>query len=139
MSLSESDIEALARHPKESAGDLDSRLTELRARGAKLLQCILYVKLNQGCSLAQARDIVVSSPAWIDQKEAFLRHQWDMFQEFLADNKDCIEAIHQTTTPDGTQMVVHMKTTGRAKGAGVEMNANQTEQGAPADGPNSSS
>jgi hypothetical protein len=61
-----------------------------------------------------------------------------MFQEFLSDNRERIEAINQTT-PDGTQMVAQMKTTGREKGAEVESNANQTEQGSPTDGPSMSS
>lgn len=109
MVMSDEEIEELARHPKESAGDLDVRLTELRSRGAGILQCIIYVRLNQVCSLAQACDIVVNSRAWADRKEEFLRQQQEAFEEFLAHNKDRVEAIHQTFTPDGTETVVRMK------------------------------
>jgi hypothetical protein len=109
MDISFGDIEELARQPKESAGDLDVRLTELRSRGAGILQCINYVRLNQVCSLAQACDIVVNSRAWANQKEEFLREQQEAFEEFLADNKDRIEAIHQTFTPDGGETVVRIE------------------------------
>jgi len=106
-------IEELAWLPKESAAALDTRLTELRSKGAGILECIRYVRLNQGCSLAQAGDIVVNSRAWVDQKEAFLRHQQEMFEEFLDYNKDRFEAIHTTFTPDRTEVVVRMKSPDR--------------------------
>jgi hypothetical protein len=107
MTLAE--IEEMARQPKEPEGALGTRLTELRSRGAGILECIRYVWLNQGCSLAKAGDIVVNSQAWADQKEEFLRQQWDALEEFLADNRGRIEAIDQTITPQGTKVVVHMK------------------------------
>src|SRR5262245_464153 len=107
--MSPLEIEELARLPKESAAALDARLTELRSKGAGILECIRYVRLNQGCSLVQAGDIVVNSRAWVDRKEAFLRHQQEMFEEFLDYNKDRFEAIHPTFTPDRTEVVVRMK------------------------------
>ena len=76
------------------------------------MQCIMYVRLNQVCSLAQAMDIVVNSRAWADRKDEFLRQQQEAFEEFLADNQDRIEAIHQTYTADGTETVVRMKPLG---------------------------
>jgi hypothetical protein len=95
--------------PRVSAVALEARLTDLRSQGARILECIKYVMLNQGCSLAEAQNIVVNSRAWCDQKEAFLRHQEDMFEEFLDACRDRIEAIHQTITPEGTEVVVRMK------------------------------
>ena len=105
---SHTDPEALARQPQEEAA-LEVRLTDLRSRGHTILECIKYVKLNQGCSLAEAMDIVVNSCAWADRKDEFLRHQEEMFEEFLAGNTGMIEAIHQTITPDGTAFVVRLK------------------------------
>lgn len=99
----------LAREPRDSPEALIARLTEFRSRGITILECIVYVKLNQGCSLAEAKDIVINSRVWADQKDMFLRHQQEMFEEFLADNKDKIEAIHQTIIPNGTDLVVRMK------------------------------
>ena len=84
-------------------------LSELRSRGATILECIKYVKLNQECSLAESMDIVVNSETWTDQKVAFLRHQQEMFEEFLDYTRDRIESIEQTITPDGTETVVRMK------------------------------
>jgi hypothetical protein len=104
------DIEALAREPRESAEALASRLTELRSQGATILVCIKYVMLNQGCSLAEAQDIVVNSPTWADRKAEFLRHQQEMFEEFLDYNKDNIESIQQTFASDGAEtFIVRMK------------------------------
>ncbi len=104
------DFEALASEPRKSAEALAACLTELRLHGATILDCIKYVRLNQECSLAESKDIVVNSQAWADQKVAFLRHQEEMFDEFLDWAKDKIESIEQTITPDGTKTVVHMKT-----------------------------
>jgi hypothetical protein len=104
------DIEVLAEGPRESAEALAVRLAELRSRKATILECIKYVKLNQGCSLGEAKDIVVNSIAWLDRRDEFLQHQQDMFEEFLASSRDQIESIQQTITPDGTKFVVRMKT-----------------------------
>jgi hypothetical protein len=104
------DFEELAREPSQSAEDLATHLGELRSRGATILECIKYVKLNQQCSLAEAQAIVVNSKAWGDQKDEFLRHQQEMFEEFLDYARDRIESIEQTITPDGTETVVRMKT-----------------------------
>ena len=109
--MSRSELEELARQPRESAEALDTRLIEFRSRGARILECIKYVMHNQGCSLAEAQDIVVNSRAWIDKKEEFLRHQLDMFEEFLDYNKDRVETIDMTITPEGTKVSVHMKPT----------------------------
>ena len=103
------DIDALARESRESGEALDTRLSELRSHGATILECIKYVKLSQGCPLSEAMGIVVNSKTWADQKVEFLRHQQEMFEEFLASNKDKIESIQQTFTPDRTETVVQMK------------------------------
>jgi hypothetical protein len=103
------DIDALARGPRLSAEDLPNRLIELRSLGATILECIKYVKLNQECGLAEAKVIVTNSKAWADQKDDFLRHQQEMFEELLAYNRDRIESIEQTMTPDKTVTVVRMK------------------------------
>jgi hypothetical protein len=103
------DIDVLAMGPRESAEALAARLSELRSRGATILECIKYVKLNQRCSLGEAGDIVVNSSAWVDRRDEFLQHQQDMFEEFLASSRDQIESIETAMTPDGTTVVVRMK------------------------------
>jgi hypothetical protein len=108
--MSRPDIDELATGPKESAQVLAARLTELRSRGASLLDCIRYVKLNQDCSLGEASGIVINSPAWVDQRDEFLRQQQEAFEEFLAFENDRVESIQQTITPNGTEYVVHLKT-----------------------------
>jgi hypothetical protein len=104
------DFDALAKEPRKSVEALAARLSELRAHGATILECIKYVKLNQECTLSEAMDYVVNSQTWVDQKDAFLRHQQEMFEEFLAYNKDQIESIQLTFMPDRTETIVRMKT-----------------------------
>lgn len=104
-----SEIEELARQPKESEPALGARLIDLRSRGAGIIECIKYTMLNQRCSLAEATTIVVNSHAWADRKDDFLRQQEEAFEEFLADNQNRIEAIQTTMTPHGTNVVVQMK------------------------------
>lgn len=103
------DFGELAREPRKSAEALTARLTELRSHGTTILECIRYVKLNQGCSLGEAQDIVVNSQAWADRKDEFLAHQQEMFEEFLAYNRDDIESIQQTISSDAIKTVVRMK------------------------------
>src|SRR5678809_169193 len=79
------EIEELAKQPKELSEALESRLAKLRSRGAGILQCIQYVKLNQGDSLSNAAEIVANSAAWADTKDEFWRQQQEVFEEFLAD------------------------------------------------------
>jgi hypothetical protein len=107
--MDDKDIEILARGPKESAAVLSARMSELKAQGATILECILYVKRNQQCSLTMACDFVINSAAWIDQKDSFLQHQADMMQEFVEDNIDQIESIEQTYSAEGTKTTIHMK------------------------------
>jgi hypothetical protein len=107
--MDESQIRELAARPKENIAAIESRMAELKLNGARILECILYVKLNQGCSLLEASDIVINSNAWIDQKQGFLQHQADMFEEFIQDSMENIESIQQTFTPDGTKTIVQMK------------------------------
>lgn len=95
--------------PRNSTEALAVRLGELRSNGATILECIKYVKLNQGCSLAEAKDIVVNSSTWADRKVEFLRHQQEMFEEFLDCARDRIESIEQTITPEGTKTTVRMR------------------------------
>ncbi len=102
-------IKELANCPKESVEELADRMVDLKSKGARILECIRYVMINQGCSLTQAQDIVVNSSAWVGEKDAYLQHQEDMFLEFLEHSKDRIESIEMTITPDGTKMAVHMK------------------------------
>src|SRR5262249_22526325 len=107
--LTHAELEELARQPKVPEHELGVRMTELRARGVGILGCIKYVRLNQGCSLADAGAIVVNSSTWADQKEDFLRQQSEAFEEFLANTRNDIESIQETITPEGTKVVVRMK------------------------------
>jgi ribosomal protein L7/L12 len=59
--MDHSRIEELARGPKDSVAELDSRMVELKSHGAGILACILYVRINQGCSLMEACDMVINS------------------------------------------------------------------------------
>lgn len=117
------DIEELANGPRESVEALAAHLIELRSRGATILECIKFVKLNQSCSLGEAKNIVVNSPAWADRRDQFLQHQQHMFDEFLASSRDEIESIQQTITPNGTTFEVRMKKPAESAQDAAEPNA----------------
>lgn len=102
-------IEKLASGPKESLADLNTRMLELKAQGAGILLCVIYVRKNQQCGLSEAAEIVINSDAWIDQKDDFLQQQEEALQEFIGENRNKIESIQQTFTPDGTQTTINMK------------------------------
>ena len=107
--IAQSEIEELAKLPTVSAEALNSRLVELRSRGANIIECIRYVRLCRECGLSEAASIVVNSPAWADQREDYWHQQQEAFEEFLAAHHDRIGAIHQTITQNGSETAVHLK------------------------------
>lgn len=48
--------------------DLDLKLSELKSKEWRIIECIYYVKINQDCSLPEATSFVVHSSAWIGEK-----------------------------------------------------------------------
>jgi len=102
-------IDEIARGPKLTLEQLDTRMQELRADGVSILQCIKLAMTNQECSLGEAKRIVVNSDVWHDRRDAFLQEQEDALQEFIDQNLDRIERIEQTITEDGTHTMVHLK------------------------------
>lgn len=110
MSLEE--IKELAKSdPSYTKTELDLKLTKLKSKGYDILDCIMYVKCNQSCSLLEAKSIVVNSSSWIDQKEEFMKHQQEQMNEFLEAAKDDIQSIHHTYTLDSTEVKIIMKRT----------------------------
>ena len=49
---------------------LDQALSELRAAGVSIFDCIVSVRTFRRCELAEAKQIVESSPAWSDHRVA---------------------------------------------------------------------
>lgn len=49
--------------------NLDDALTELRASGASIIQCVIAVNACRRCGLKEAQKLVLFSPAWADMKE----------------------------------------------------------------------
>ena len=47
----------------------DQALSELRAGGASIFDCIASVRSFRKCDLAEAKLLVQSSPAWSDHRE----------------------------------------------------------------------
>ncbi len=89
--------------------ELELKLTELKSLNCRILECIVYVKTNQECSLSEAKEIVVNSSAWIKQKEEFIRHQEEQMTEFMETAKDDIERIKQTYSTEKTETIIKMK------------------------------
>lgn len=77
-------IEILAKQDgKLDLPILEQRLLELKSVNWRILECIIYVKYNQDCSLNDAKAIVDNSHAWVEQKDDFIKHQEEMQQEFF--------------------------------------------------------
>jgi hypothetical protein len=47
---------------------LDEALTELRAAGASIIDCIVSVRTFRRCEIVEAKQIVEVSPAWSDHR-----------------------------------------------------------------------
>ena len=78
------EIKRLAETDKiDSPRHLENKLLELKAKGYGILECIIYIRFNQECSLINAKSIVINSAAWIDQKEDFMQHQAEQEAEFF--------------------------------------------------------
>ena len=73
-----------AQDPKLSANDLQEKLSELKGLGYRLIECISYVKWNQGCALNEATHIVINSTAWHEQKVEFMQHQYEQWGDIFA-------------------------------------------------------
>lgn len=95
---------------KFSKVELEQKLVELKAVNCSILECIMYVRTNQNCSLFEAKDIVVNSTAWIDKKEEFISHQQEQMQEFLEAARNDIQYIKQTFSDEQTETVIKMRT-----------------------------
>jgi predicted metal-dependent hydrolase len=68
-------MKELASGPRLPNGELDDRLRDFRDNRVGILLCIIFTMTNRECSLAEAREIVINSIAWIDQRDAFLQEQ----------------------------------------------------------------
>ncbi len=88
------EIERLAKSDNlQTNAGLDLKLTELKSKGCRILECILYVKINQNCSLIEAKSIVVNSPTWISKKEDFIRHHKNKWMNSLKPQKTPIARV----------------------------------------------
>ena len=94
---------------------LEAKIAFLKAQGCRILNCISYTHRNQECSLQEAMDLVINSPAWLSQKDAFLKHQEEQTLEFLEAAADNIEEIQQEITDEGTKMLIKMKSKNKDK------------------------
>ena len=101
-------IEEIAKLDKlKTHSELDLKLKELKLKKYKILECIIYVKINQNCSLIEAKSIVVNSSAWINEKEKFMKHQEEQFEEFIDVMKEDKKSIKMVYKPDRTEIKVN--------------------------------
>lgn len=107
--IDDSELQELAAQGRESPETLVARLGELRARGATILESVKYVRWNQGCDLPQAVHLVVDSPVWEDRREAYWREQEEAFLAFLHSQRERIQSLEMTLTPDGTNVVARFE------------------------------
>lgn len=76
-------IELAEKENPLTKSELEKKLTELKSLNFRLLECILYVRVTQNCSLLEAKTLVVNSNAWIDTKDDFLSHQQEQMEAFF--------------------------------------------------------
>ncbi|WPO84265.1 hypothetical protein SD427_07995 [Chryseobacterium sp. JJR-5R] len=86
--------------------ELDDKLFALKALKFSILECILYVRVNQNCSLQKARTTVLESDAWKDKKDEFIIHQQQQTEEFLEAAKNEINEIRQTFSDTENEITV---------------------------------
>ena len=104
------ELTELAEKEAKLAGyDLETKLTELKALDFSILECIIYIKINQNCSLSDAKTLVVNSAAWIDQKDQFISHQQEQLEEFIETAKNNIHKIEHIYSSDKTEINVRFK------------------------------
>ncbi len=89
--------------------ELESKMVELKSENWGILNCILYVSINQSCDLHEATEIVVNTSAWVEKKDEFLKHQVEMSNKFIEYSKEDIEKIEETHYPDRTERKVFLK------------------------------
>ncbi len=101
------EIRKLASGNKLSDEELNDKLFQLKEADARILHCILFVKLNQDVSLLDATEIVINSECWKSEKEGFLKHQQEIWEEIIDANKDKIESI--IISEDESRIRIKMK------------------------------
>lgn len=107
--MTQKEITELAETPKQGQAELMLTIAQLKSKGANLLQCIFFVRLNQGCSLSEAKTTVINSETWLENKADFLRQQQEIMTEFIQENKDNIENIKMNLSPTGSQVKIEVK------------------------------
>lgn len=104
------EINILAKSDKkQSEKELNSKLVQLKSEGWRMLESIIYVKVNQECTLQEAYIKVINSLAWADERNDFIKHQEEQFEEFLETGKDNVESIQHTYNPHKTEVKYIMK------------------------------
>jgi len=68
----------------ESGKTLDQTLGHFRVNGVLFVDCVLAVQEHTGCSLAEAKDTVSSTPAW-HAVAAKIDKDWSDYKERLAE------------------------------------------------------
>lgn len=86
--------------------ELDDKLFQLKVLNFSILECIMYVRINQNCSLQEARTTVLESDAWKDKKDEFIIHQQEQTEEFLEAAKNEIHEIRQTFSDTENEITV---------------------------------
>lgn len=109
--MTEEEIRSLAeKESKFTKAALENRIAELKSLKCSILECIVYVRVNQNCSLSDAKELVVNSSAWSEKKEEFIKHQKEQMEEFLIAAKDDVKEIKQTFYPDKTEISITFNT-----------------------------
>jgi ribosomal protein L7/L12 len=61
---------------RQSGRSFEDSLTDLRSKGATIIECIIAVKEETGCDLSEAKRVVHASKTWHDVADA-AEKMWD--------------------------------------------------------------
>lgn len=94
-----------------SLSELEKVLKELKEKNYRVLECIIFTKYNQNCSLEEAAKIVLNSTTWVNEKEYFIKRHNEETIDFLDSTYDNIKKIEHTITenPEENRIVFHIK------------------------------
>ncbi len=90
------EIEKMASGEKLSPDELLLQVSVLKTKVAGILECTLFVRINQKCSLMEANDIVMTSKHWVDDAESFYQHQAELMAELAKAHEDSQKAIFRS-------------------------------------------
>ena len=107
--LQQTKIDELAQLPKMNISELEAMLIYLEKNGAKLLECISFVKCKQRWGLKEASMFVIASKSMDKKRDGIIKYQEEMFYKFVEYSGDNVEHLAATYTEGGDSYALRLK------------------------------